>query len=230
MSRIFQTILHNKKAIKRITLQRTTTAYTSFLTGRSPRPTAENNYYSKGFTKGSSRTNDRSIIILTKETRYHKAKCTAHNKYTTRVYTSFFKPRSDLRWTQKQAQRALASNLLRKTLITLKALQRVVGGTNDRFITILRKETANRKCTGDNKRTTRVYTSFFPPQCELHWTTKQGSTPFLYVILSSTGTYCQVFSKLYFITRKPQSEYHLRKKNKKQKKQAERVQLHVFRS
>ena len=33
--------------------------------------------------------------------RNHKAKCTARSKRTTRVYTSFFKPRSDLRWPQK---------------------------------------------------------------------------------------------------------------------------------
>ena len=62
----FQTILHNKKARKRIarqrTKKRTATAYTSFLTGCSPRPTVEN------FSKGTCGRNDRSTIILTKET------------------------------------------------------------------------------------------------------------------------------------------------------------------
>ena len=42
--------------------ERTATAYTSFLTGCSPQPTVEN------FSKGTCGRNDRSIIILTKET------------------------------------------------------------------------------------------------------------------------------------------------------------------
>ena len=61
-----KTILHNKKAINRIarqrTKKRTATAYTSFLTGCSPRRTVEN------FSKGTCGRNDRCIIILTKET------------------------------------------------------------------------------------------------------------------------------------------------------------------
>ena len=55
-----------------------------------------------------------------------------------------------------------------------KGFTKSSGGTNDRSIMILRKETTHQKCNGDNKRTTRVYASFFTPQCELHWTTKQG--------------------------------------------------------
>ena len=47
------------------------------------------------------------------------------------------------------------------------------------------------------------------------------------MIILSTGTSCQDFSKLYFITRKPQSEYDLRKK-KKSKKKPSPVELHIF--
>ena len=65
--------------------------------------------------------------------RNHEAKCTAYNKHTTCVYSSFFKPQSDMRpeskrkgqkW--KQAQRAPASDLLQKTMTSPRALQRVV--------------------------------------------------------------------------------------------------------
>ena len=62
----FQTIFHSKKALERIALQRTknctTTSNTSFLRRRSLRATVEN------FSNGTSGTNNRSIIILTKET------------------------------------------------------------------------------------------------------------------------------------------------------------------
>ena len=54
-----------------------------------------------------------------------KAKCNASNKHTTGVYTSFFKQRSDLRWTQKKTKKELASDLMRKTT-ALRALQRVL--------------------------------------------------------------------------------------------------------
>lgn len=39
---------------------------------------------------------------------------------------------------------------------------------------ILMRKTSNQKCTEDNKRTTRVYTSFFTPQCEFDLTVKQA--------------------------------------------------------
>ena len=58
--------------------------------------------------------------------RNHKAKCTAHYKHTTSVYTSFFKTQSDMRWTWKKEQRALANDLLRKTIISSRVLQRLV--------------------------------------------------------------------------------------------------------
>ena len=131
----------------------------SFLTGRSPRPTVEN-------FSGCLR-NKRSFYYNFDE-RNHKGKCTDRNKHTTRVYTSFFKPRSELDWTPKQGKTALASDLLRKTIITLKGFTKSSDATNDRFIMILRKENTHHKCTGENKRTTRVYASFFTSQCELH--------------------------------------------------------------
>ena len=62
---------------------------------------AENNC-SKGFTKGSGGTNDRSIMILMRKT--PNEKCTEDNKRTTRVYTSFFTPQWEFDLTAKQAQ------------------------------------------------------------------------------------------------------------------------------
>ena len=86
----------------------TTTAFLSFLTGYSPRLTAKNiNKCFNGFTKGSF-WNKRSIYFDFDE-RNHKVKCTAYNKHTTPVYTSFREPQSDSRWKQHQAQKGLAS-------------------------------------------------------------------------------------------------------------------------
>ena len=53
--------------------------------GARQRLVAEKNNFFKGFAKGSGGTNDRSIIILTRETTSQK--CT-DNKRTTRVNTS----------------------------------------------------------------------------------------------------------------------------------------------
>ena len=58
---------------------------------------------------------------------------------------SFFKPQSDLRWTEKQAQRALASGKQKKYS---KGFAKVSAGTNDLSIMDLTRETTNQKCTG----------------------------------------------------------------------------------
>ena len=53
-----------------------------------------------------------------------------------------------------------------------KGFTKSIGGTSNRSIMILRRESAHQKCTADYKRTTSVYALFFSPQ--LHWTIKQG--------------------------------------------------------
>ena len=57
-----------------------------------------------------------------------------------------------------------------------KRLTKSSGGTNERSITILEKETTHQECacTSDYKRTTSVYLLLFTPKCKLHWTIKQG--------------------------------------------------------
>ena len=109
--------------------------------------------------------------------RDHKAKCTPCNKYITRVYTSFFQPRNDLRWTQKHAKRSsLATYIFTAEKNCSKRLTKSSAGTNENSNPILEKETTHQECacTSDNKRTTSVYLLFFTPKCKLHWTIKQG--------------------------------------------------------
>ena len=96
-----------------------------------------------------------------------KAKCNASNKHTTGVYTSFFKQRSDLRWTQKKNEKGARQRLNAENNCS-KGLTKSTGGTNDRSITILGKETIHQECIGDYKSTTNVYVLFFTPKCELH--------------------------------------------------------------
>ena len=109
-------IFHNKKAIRRIALQRTTTSYTSFLSGRSPRLTVEN------FSKGTCRTNDRSIIILTKETTKPSALLAVSAQHVC-IRRSLSHEVTCVGHKSKRAKRALASDLLRKTIITLRAFK-----------------------------------------------------------------------------------------------------------
>ena len=89
----------------------------------------------------------------------------SHQVHKKCVYVVLLKPALDT----KASQRALASDPLRKTIITLRALQGLVVKQ-----TIVTLWFTNQKGTGENKRTTRVYTSFFALHCELHWTIKQA--------------------------------------------------------
>ena len=112
---VFQTILNNKNAIQRIALQRTTSSYTSFLTRHSPRPTVEN------FSKGTCRTNDRSIIILTKETIKLRALLATSTQHVC-ICHSLSHEVTCVTHESKQAKRALASDLLWQTN-TLRAFR-----------------------------------------------------------------------------------------------------------
>ena len=107
IARDFSTSAHSK---------RTTTSYTSFLSGRSPRVTVEN------FSKGTCGTNDRSIIILTKETTKPSALLAVSAQHVC-IRRSLSHEVTCVGHKSKRAKRALASDLLRKTIITLRAFK-----------------------------------------------------------------------------------------------------------
>ena len=127
----------------------------------------------------------------------------------------------------KSKRKGHSPDLLRKTIITLTASQRVVVEQTIVLLWFRGKKPPIKSAmvTTSTQHVCMRRSLRRNANCIGQWS--KVSTPFLYVILLSTGTYCQVFSKLYLITRKPQSEYHQRKKQKSKKANA--VQVDIFR-